>query len=36
MNFGADMFRDGLKRVVNNRSDFAGRFSSSPSAAPPG
>ena len=29
MNFGADMFRNGLKRVINNRSDFAGRFSSS-------
>ena len=23
MNFGADMFRDGLKRVINNRSDYA-------------
>jgi iron complex transport system substrate-binding protein len=22
MNFGADMFRDGLKRVINNRSDY--------------
>jgi hypothetical protein len=27
MNFGADMFRDGLKRVINNRSDYV---------APPG
>lgn len=26
MNFGADMFRNGLKRVVNDRSDFVGRF----------
>ena len=31
MNFGADMFRNGLKRVINNRSDFAGRFTSSSS-----
>ena len=23
MNFGADMFRNGLKRVINNRSDYA-------------
>ena len=23
MNFGADMFRDGLKRVINNRSNYA-------------
>ena len=22
MNFGADMFRNGLKRVINNRSDY--------------
>jgi GxxExxY protein len=22
MNFGADMFRDGLRRVINNRSDY--------------
>ena len=22
MNFGADLFRDGLKRVINNRSDY--------------
>jgi len=22
MNFGADMFRDGLKRIINNRSDY--------------
>jgi GxxExxY protein len=28
MNFGAEMFRDGLKRVINNRSDFVGRFPS--------
>jgi GxxExxY protein len=33
MNFGADMFRNGLKRVINNRSDYVGRFSS---AAPSG
>jgi len=31
MNFGADMFRNGVKRVINNRSDFAGRFTSSSS-----
>ena len=36
MNFGADMFRVGLKRVINNRSDFAGRFSSSASPRSPG
>lgn len=29
MNFGADMFRDGLKRVINDRSEFVGRFGSS-------
>jgi iron complex transport system substrate-binding protein len=29
MNFGAEMFRNGLKRIVNDRSDFVGRFSSS-------
>ena len=28
MNFGADMFRNGLKRVINDRSDFVGRFTS--------
>lgn len=22
MNFGADMFRDGVKRVIDNRSDY--------------
>jgi iron complex transport system substrate-binding protein len=22
MNFGADMFRDGIKRIINNRSDY--------------
>jgi len=31
MNFGADLFRNGLKRIINNRSDFAGRFTSSSS-----
>jgi iron complex transport system substrate-binding protein len=31
MNFGADMFRNGLKRVINNRSDFTGRFMASSS-----
>lgn len=31
MNFGADLFRDGLKRVINNRSDFVGGFTSSSS-----
>ena len=31
MNFGADLFRSGLKRVINNRSDFTGRFSSASS-----
>jgi iron complex transport system substrate-binding protein len=31
MNFGADMFRNGLKRVINNRSDFTGRFTASSS-----
>jgi GxxExxY protein len=31
MNFGAEMFRNGLKRVINNRSDFAGRYTSSSS-----
>jgi GxxExxY protein len=31
MNFGADLFRSGLKRVINNRSDFTGRFTSSSS-----
>jgi iron complex transport system substrate-binding protein len=36
MNFGADMFRNGLKRVINNRSDFTGRFSSSSSPPLPG
>jgi GxxExxY protein len=33
MNFGADMFRNGLKRIINHRSDFAGRFSSSAAGA---
>jgi iron complex transport system substrate-binding protein len=28
MNFGADLFRTGLKRVINDRSDFVGRFAS--------
>ena len=32
MNFGADMFRNGLKRVINNRSDFTGRFTASSSS----
>ena len=31
MNFGAELFRNGLKRVINNRSDFAGRFTSASS-----
>jgi iron complex transport system substrate-binding protein len=31
MNFGADLFRNGLKRVINNRSEFAGRFASASS-----
>lgn len=31
MNFGAELFRGGLKRVINNRSDFAGRFTSASS-----
>jgi iron complex transport system substrate-binding protein len=26
MNFGADMFRNGLKRVINNRSDYIAPF----------
>lgn len=26
MNFGADMFRNGLKRVINDRTDFRGQF----------
>jgi iron complex transport system substrate-binding protein len=34
MNFGADMFRNGLKRVINDRSDFTGRFTSSSSPLP--
>ncbi|MFN3388375.1 MAG: GxxExxY protein [Allosphingosinicella sp.] len=28
MNFGADLFRNGLKRVINDRSAFVGRFRS--------
>jgi iron complex transport system substrate-binding protein len=28
MNFGADLFRNGLKRIINDRSDFVGRFRS--------
>ena len=36
MNFGAEMFRDGLKRVINNRSGFAGRYTSRASPLPEG
>jgi GxxExxY protein len=33
MNFGAEMFRSGLKRLINDRAEFTGRFNSSPSPA---
>jgi GxxExxY protein len=36
MNFGADLFRNGVKRVINDRSDFIGQFTSSPSHLPEG
>jgi GxxExxY protein len=36
MNFGADMFRNGLKRVINDRSDFIGRFTSASAHLPEG
>jgi iron complex transport system substrate-binding protein len=32
MNFGADMFRTGLKRIINNRSDYVAPTADSPKA----
>ena len=34
MNFGADLFRDGLKRVINDRCEFVGRFGCSHPPSP--
>ena len=34
INFGTEMYRNGVKRVINDRSDLVGRFSLSSSARP--